>query len=98
VVREIPIPTPHADERLVPTTLKPCEEVNNGRVIILTRTVFEAGRDDCRVSKAARDTRGDDGERLGPSKPLAADCLSSGNSFLRTGTKLANDYLIEITS
>jgi hypothetical protein len=62
VVREIPIPTPHADERLVPTTLKPCEEVNNGRVITLTRTVVEAGRDDCRVSKAARDTRGNDTE------------------------------------
>jgi hypothetical protein len=53
VVREIPIPTPHADERLLLTTLKPCEEINNGRVITLTRTVVEAGRDDCRVSKAA---------------------------------------------
>jgi hypothetical protein len=82
VVREIPILTPHAAERLVSTTLKPCEEVNNGRVITLTRTVFEAGRDDCRVSKATRDTRCDDGERLGLSKPLADDFLSSGNSFL----------------
>jgi hypothetical protein len=46
VVRETPIPTPHADERLVPTILKPYEEVNNGRVITSTRNAFEAGRDD----------------------------------------------------
>jgi hypothetical protein len=46
VVRETPIPIPHANERLVPTTLKPYEKVNNGRVIILTKNAFEAGRDD----------------------------------------------------
>lgn len=46
MVRETPIPTPHADERLVPTTLKPYEEVNNGREITSTRNAFEAGRDD----------------------------------------------------
>jgi len=48
-----------------------------------------------RVSKAAR---GDDGERLGPSKPFDDDDQSSGNSFLRTGTNLENDYIIEFTS
>ena len=68
-MRETPIPTPHADERLVPTTLKAYEEVNNGRVITSTRSAFEAGRDDRRVSKATRDTRGDAKERLGLSKP-----------------------------
>jgi hypothetical protein len=33
--------------------------------------------------------------RLGPSKPFADDYQSSGNSFLRTGTNLENDYIIE---
>jgi hypothetical protein len=44
VVRETPIPTPHADERFVPTTLKPYEEVHNWRVITSTRNAFEAGK------------------------------------------------------
>jgi len=49
IIRETPIPIPYADERLVPTTLKPYEEVNNGRVITSTRNAFEAGRDDHEV-------------------------------------------------
>jgi hypothetical protein len=73
LVRETPIPTPYADERLILITLKPYKEVNNGRVITSTRNAFEAGRDDPRVSKAARDTS-DDGERLGPEQALADDC------------------------
>jgi hypothetical protein len=68
-VRETPIPIPHADERPVPTTLKPYEEAKKGRVITSTRNAFDAGRDDRRVSKAVRDTRGDSRERPGPSKP-----------------------------
>lgn len=42
-MRETPIPTPHADKILVYTTLKPYEEVNNGRVISSTRNALEVG-------------------------------------------------------
>ena len=46
MVRETSILILHVDERLIPTTLKPHEEVNSGRVITSTRNAFEAGRDD----------------------------------------------------
>jgi len=98
VVRETPIQTPHADERLVPTTLKPYEEANNGRVITSTRNAFEAGRDDRRVSKAARDTRGDDGERPGPSKPSLMTVYPQATASYEQAQNWQMIYIIEITS
>jgi hypothetical protein len=98
VVREIPIPTPHADERLVRTTLKPCEEVNNGRVITLKRTVFEAGRDDCRVSKAARDTRGDDGRGWVRASHSLMTVYPQATASYEQAQNWQMIYIIEITS
>jgi len=67
-VREIRISILYVDERLVSTTLKPYEEVNNGCVVISTRNAFEAGRGErekvfndedfnaryCKIQKSAR--------------------------------------------